>query len=273
VKNGANPYSHSQSAAAKTLDCRLARISILRPGNRAKCNRFTPPGPFSSAVSPAAHSSSLASASPRSGTARPSPPGDSPSTFATPKNPPAAPANTNPHPVSESESPIPTEKSQSSPTPPASPSPGLPRPWEKTSHPPSNSAISPPAPAAGHNARLLHGAGKHAVSSRRFPALPRPLARTDHSVPQQMVHSSLITPPITFQPIHDVRVQTHRHRLLCRPVEPPHLRPAPVHHLRHLRQINVCVFFSGDAGDLALLLFCELPHSFSSPCWSRHERR
>ena len=113
----------------------------------------------------------------------------------------------------------------------------------------------------------------HAVPSRRLPALPRPLPRTDHRVPQKMVHPSLITPPITLQPLHNVRVETHSHWLLCRPVELPHLRPAPVHHFRHLRQINVGVLFPGDAGDLALLLSCELPHSFSSPCWSRRERR
>jgi hypothetical protein len=86
------------------------------------------------------------------------------------------------------------------------------------------------------------------------------LCEMEHGVAQEPVCFGLITASIGFEPIDDVGIQAHGDWLFGRPIEFADFGAAPVENRGSIGEINVAVSFCGDGSDVALLLFCELPH-------------
>jgi len=106
---------------------------------------------------------------------------------------------------------------------------------------------------------LLTHATTNILSARSTPLA----FQIHHRMPQQQICLGLVAASIPFQPSDHILVQSNRDRPFLCPVKPANLRAAPIQNFRHLRQINVGVFFSCQCRDLSPLFVAEPFHNSS----------
>src|SRR5277367_987465 len=108
--------------------------------------------------------------------------------------------------------------------------------------------------------------GELSPSATELSPSPTTLAlQARRRVPQQQIRLGLGAASVTLQPCNHILVQSNGDRPFFGPIKSPNLRPTPIQHLWHFRQINIGVFFSCQRRDVSSPFFAEPLHDSSSP--------